>query len=230
MKRIGLVGGLSPESTVHYYEFLCQECNRRFGELNFPEITLQSLHLQRLIPLFERYKWDGVAAILLDALHRLKSAGAEFAAILANTPHNAYEQIRDASPLEILTIMDARSEALARDDWRKFALLGTRPTMEFGFFQKHFQARRIETLVPDASQRRELDRIVWEELSHGVVRPESRAAAKSMIDDLVEQGAEAVILGCTELCLLIIQSEDSPRPLYDTTRIHAEAILQFAMK
>lgn len=229
MKRIGLVGGLSPESTVHYYEFLCREYNARAGELNFPEITLQSLNLQRLIPLFEANKWDEVGAILLDALHRLERAGADFAAILANTPHNAYEQIRDASPLEILTIMDATSEAIARDGRRKVALLGTRPTMEFGFFQKHFEARDIETLVPDAAQRKELDRIVWEELTHGTVLPESREAAKSMIGDLVEQGAEAVILGCTELCLLI-QPEDSSRPLYDTTQIHAKAILEFAMR
>ncbi|GMW01637.1 MAG: hypothetical protein AMXMBFR84_27740 [Candidatus Hydrogenedentota bacterium] len=229
MKRIGLIGGLSPESTVHYYEIICREYNHRAGELNFPEITLQSLNLQKLIPHFEQNEWDKVAAILLDALHCLKNAGAEFAAILANTPHNAYDLIRDSSPLEILTIMDATSEALVHDARRMVALLGTRPTMEFGFFQKHFQASHIETLVPDAHARQELDRIVWEELSHGTVRPESRASAKGMIADLTAQGAEAVILGCTELCLLI-QPEDSPKPLYDTTRIHAEAILNFAME
>lgn len=229
MKRIGLIGGLSPESTVHYYEILCREYNQRFGGLNFPEITLESLNLQKLIAHFERNEWDQVGDILLDALQRLKNAGAEFAAILANTPHNAYEQIRDQSPLEILTIMDATSAALARDSRRKVALLGTRPTMEFGFFQQHFQAHGIETLVPDEGARQELDRIVWEELPHGTVRPESRAAAKSMIGGLVQQGAEAVILGCTELCLLI-QPEDSPRPLYDTTRIHADAILDFALE
>lgn len=228
MKRIGLIGGLSPESTVHYYEILCRDYNRRFGELNFPEITLQSLNLQKLVPHFEQNQWDDVAAILLDALHCLKNAGAEFAAILANTPHNAYDLIRDSSPLEILTIMDATTEALVRDGLRKVALLGTRPTMEFGFFQKHFAAHRIETLVPGAEERQELDRIVWEELSHGTVRSESREAARSMIAQLTAQGAEAVVLGCTELCDLI-QLEDSPRPLYDTTRIHAEAILEFAL-
>lgn len=229
MKRIGLIGGISPESTVHYYEILCREYNRRFGGLNFPEITLQSLNLQELVPHFERNEWDRVAAILLDALQCLKNAGAEFAAILANTPHNAYALIRDSSPLEILTIMDATTEALLRDGRRTVALLGTRPTMEFGFFQGHFRANRIETLVPDARERQELDHIVWEELSHGTIRPESRSAAKAMIADLSAQGAEAVILACTELCLLI-QPEDSPRPLYDTTRIHAEAILEFALK
>ena len=229
MRRIGLIGGLSPESTVHYYEFLCREYNRRVGQLNFPEITLQSLNLQRLISHFESNQWDQVGEILLDALQRLKHAGAEFAAILANTPHNAYEQIRDRSPLEILTIMDATSQALVRDERRRVALLGTRPTMEFGFFQKHFEAHGIQTLVPDAAERSELDRIVWEELTHGTVRRESREAARSMISKLAAQGVEAIILGCTELGLLI-KDEDSPRPLYDTTQIHAEAILNFAME
>lgn len=229
MKRIGLIGGLSPESTADYYEILCREYNRRFGDLNFPEITIQSLNLQRLVSLFEKDDWDGVAAILLDALNRLKNAGAEFAAILANTPHNAYEKIRGASPLEILTIMDAASGVLTRHNRRKVALLGTRATMEFGFFQKHFNSRGIETLVPGQAQRLELDRIIWKELSHGVIEPRSRAAAKEMIADLVKQDVEAVILGCTELCLLI-KPEDSERPLYDTTRIHADAILEYALE
>lgn len=229
MKRIGLIGGLSPESTIHYYRIICREYNRRFGNLNFPEITLQSLNLQKLIPHLEQNEWDKVAVILLDAVRCLKNAEAEFAAILANTPHNAYELIRDSSPLEILTIMDATAEALNRDALRKVALLGTRPTMEFGFFQQHFQANDIETLIPDAHARQMLDQIVWEELSHGTIRPESRAAIKRMISDLVTRGAEAVILGCTELCLLI-QEEDSPRPLYDTTHLHAKAILNYALE
>src|SRR5688572_33374158 len=100
-KRIGLIGGLSPESTVHYYEIICREYNRRAGRLNFPDVSLQSLNLQQLVSLFDVNDWDGVATILLDALQRLHRAGAEFAAILANTPHNAYELIRDASPLKI---------------------------------------------------------------------------------------------------------------------------------
>jgi aspartate racemase len=107
-KKIGLVGGLSPESTVHYYEFICREYNRRAGELNFPAIFIQSLNLQHLVSMFERNDWDGVASILLDALERLRRAGADFAAILANTPHNAYELIRDKSPLELVTIMERR--------------------------------------------------------------------------------------------------------------------------
>lgn len=229
MKRIGLIGGLSPESTVHYYQTLCQEYNRLAGGLHFPEIVIESINLQQLLTLFSKNDWDGVAEVLLQSLHRLKKADADFAAILANTPHNAYDRIRDCSPLEILTIMDATSSALKKNQHKKVALLGTKPTMEFGFFQKHFQANGIETCVPDPQQRQELDRIIWEELSHGVVTPASRNAAQTMIADLEAQGVEAVILGCTELGLLI-QPNDTHLPLYDTLKLHAEAILAFAMK
>lgn len=228
MKRIGLIGGLSPESTVHYYQRLCRAGNRELGGLNFPEITLESLNLQQLVDLFERNDWDDVAAILLAALHRLKEAGAEFAAILANTPHNAYDRLRDSAPLEILTIMEATSRGLTRDGRRKVALLGTRATMEFGFFQRHFAACGIEAIVPNSAGRETLDRIIWSELSHGVVQPESRAIARKMMEELERQGAEAVILGCTELGLLI-HSSDIAIPLYDTMELHADAILEFAL-
>jgi aspartate racemase len=227
-KRIGLIGGLSPESTVHYYEFICREFNRRIGGLNFPEISLQSLNLQSLVTLFERDDWQGVAVILLEALERLRQSGADFAAILANTPHNAFELIRDASPLKIITIMDATVAALVHDGRRQVALLGTRATMEYGFFQRHFQARGIETLAPEAEDRRELDRIIWEELSHGVVRSESRDEAARLVGGLVDRGADAAVLACTELSMLI-KPEDCPCPLYDTTELHAAAILDYAV-
>jgi aspartate racemase len=227
--KIGLIGGLSPESTAHYYEIICREYNRKFGQLNFPEMTIESLNLQTLIRLFEVNDWDSVGKVLLNAADRLQKAGADFAAILANTPHNAYGLIRDKSPLPIVTIMDATAAALVADDRKRVGLLGTRPTMEYGFFQKHFQSRGINTLVPGESDRRELDRIIWEELSHGVVKPESRAKAQSIIRDLAKDSAEAIVLGCTELCLLI-KPEDTPTPQYDTTSLHAKEILTFALK
>lgn len=173
MKHIGLIGGLSPESTVHYYQHLCRAHNQRCGGLNFPELTLVSLNLQQLVGLFEKNDLESVADILLSALHRLHAAGADFAAILANTPHNAWDLIREKSPLKVLTIMEATSAALLRDGRRKAALLGTKLTMEAGFFQKHFSRQGIETLVPDSAQRAALNRIIWNELSHGIVLPDS---------------------------------------------------------
>jgi aspartate racemase len=228
MKKIGLVGGLSPESTTHYYEIICREYNRKCGGLNFPEMTIESLNLQTLVARFNVNDWGGIATILLQALGRLQRAGADFAAILANTPHNAYELMRDESPLPIVTIMDATAAALVNDDRKTVGLLGTRPTMEYGFFQKHFQLRGVETVVPDESDRRQLDHIIWDELSHGVIKPVSRAMSRLILHNLVSNGTEAIVLGCTELSLLI-KPEDTPSPLYDTTDLHAKAILSFAL-
>ena len=227
-RKIGLVGGLSPESTVHYYEIICREYNRHAGGLNFPPLTIESLNLQQLVSLFQVNDWNGVAAILLDALSRLRDAGAEFAAILANTPHNAYELIEEASLLPIVTIMDATTNALVQDGRGLVALLGTQATMEYGFFQRHFRSHGIESLVPNSSQRGELDRIIWEELAHARVTPESQNAARSMISELIDQGADSVVLACTELPMLI-EPGDSSCPLYDTTRLHADAILHYAL-
>jgi aspartate racemase len=228
VKRIGLIGGLSPESTAHYYQILCREYNRQFGQLNFPEMTIESLNLQTLVRCFEIKDWDSVAKILLRSLERLHKAGADFAAILANTPHNAYELIRDETPLPIVTIMEATAASLISDNRKRVGLLGTRPTMEYGFFQNLFQSRGIETVVPNEAHRHELDQIIWQELSHGIIKPDSRAVTESMLKDLATNGADAIILGCTELCLLI-KPEDSPRPLYDTTELHAKAILSYAL-
>jgi len=226
-KKIGLIGGLSPESTVHYYQKICRVFNKRHGALHFPEISLESISLQRLIGLFENNDWEGVAEILLEALHHLKASGADFAAILANTPHNAYDRIDEKSPLPLVSIMDATSSTLIKHDRKKVALLGTKPTMEYDFFQNHFVKKGITTLVPCESERNRLDRIIWDELSHGIVHTESHDAILAMIHNLEAQGADAVILACTELGLTI-QKKDTSLPLFDTLDMHADAILDFA--
>lgn len=225
---IGLVGGLSPESTVHYYQLLCRRFNEQAGGLRFPRLVLTSLNLQDLMDCFEKDDWPRVADHLADAIVRLRQAGADFAAILANTPHNAWNHLRDRAALPVLTIMEATALALRRDKKQRVALLGTRPTMEGGFFQQHFREQGIETVTPALEDRRELDRIVWEELSHGRVEASSQARARGMLAKLADSGAEAVILGCTELGMLI-KPTDSSLPLFDTLTLHAEAILERAM-
>ncbi|MCP5426390.1 MAG: amino acid racemase [Gammaproteobacteria bacterium] len=228
MKHIGLIGGLSPESTVHYYEQLYRTYNERFGKLHFPELTIRTINLQRLAPHFDTDDWESVAEILLEALDALHGAGCDFAAILANTPHNAYERLKDRSPLEILTIMDASADALVADERNVVGLLGTRPTMEYGFFQKSFADRGLETRIPGPEHRRALDQIIWEELSHGVVEPRSRELARAMIAQLENDGVDAVLLACTELNMLV-KPEDSRCRQYDTAAIHSDAILAYAL-
>ncbi|MCZ7591089.1 MAG: amino acid racemase [Kiritimatiellae bacterium] len=227
-KTIGLIGGLSPESTVHYYSRICRNYNQAMGKLNFPRIILESVNLQVFTECFARNDWDQVGEMLLAALARLKGAGADFAAILANTPHHAWEQIAERTPLKVLTIMEATADALKKDQLKNVLLLGTRATMESGFFQHYFEGVGITSTMPNEKDRQELDRIVWEELSHGNVLESSRSFARTMIATLIEGGAEAVVLACTELEMLI-QQEDSSKPLYDTMRIHADAILEYAI-
>lgn len=225
MIKVGLVGGLSPESTVHYYQYLYRKYNERFGKLNFPVLTLDTVNLQELVEKFNANLWHEVAEKLLQSLHNLKSAGCDFAAILANTPHNAYDLIRNKAPLPILTIMEATCQALQKEKIKKVILLGTRATMEYGFFQRSFQAVGIETVVPEQPERAHLDALIWDELSHGIVRESSRQSVKTVIEGLAEYGSTGIVLGCTELAM-IVSSQDSTLPIFDTTEIHAQAILQ----
>lgn len=229
MKRIGLIGGLSPESTVEYYQYICREFNSRYGKLHFPEIVIRSINLQNLIECFAANEWDKVATLITNAVIDCEDAGADFAAICANTPHNAYDRISQDSPIKVLSIMEATAEAITAKGFKKVGLLGTKPTMEFGFFQKTFERMGIETLVPESEDRAYMDETIWNELSHGRITDKDRERHKSIIMDLVEQGVEGVILGCTELPLLIHEAT-SPVPLFDTARIHAQAIFEYAVR
>jgi aspartate racemase len=223
-----LIGGLSPESTVHYYPRICRRFNEQAAGLEFPEIILYSLNLQKLIDCFSRNDWPQVAVLLREAMAHLKGAGAGFVAILANTPHNAWHHLEDLTPLPVLTIMQATADELIARNMHRVALLGTRLTMKCGFFQRHFEQRGIETLTPCADDRKELDRIVWEELSHGKVTDASRERARAIIRSLEHDNIQSVVLGCTELSMLI-QPEDSRCPQLDTMAVHAGAILARAL-
>lgn len=228
MKHIGIIGGLSPESTVEYYRIICREFNKQAGKLNFPRITIRSLNLQELVGLFGKNRWDEVAEKIGSAICDLEKAGAEFAAIAANTPHNAYDSIQRRSPIKVLGIMEATADAIKKARLKKVGLLGTKATMEYGFFQKVFRGRGIDTVVPGAAQRNYIDSTIWDRLSHGEITRDDRKKHKAIIKKLVSDGAEGIILGCTELPSLI-RPEDSGVPLFDTTHIHALAILAYAM-
>lgn len=229
MKHIGIVGGLSPESTIEYYKFICEKYNQRIGGWNFPQITIRSLNLQEIADLFMNDRWDDMADVIVSAVRDLQKAGANFAAIATNTPHNAYERIKKSSPLEILSIMDATAQEIQRDKITKVGLLGTKQTMEYGFFQRTFANYGIDTITPNPIERDYVNKIIWNELIHGKINDESKEGYKRIIARLVEAGAQGIILGCTEIPLLIKPS-DSPVKTYDTTTIHATAILDYAMK
>ena len=229
MKHIGIVGGLSPESTIEYYKLICDEYNKRTGGWNFPQITIRSLNLQEIADLFMANRWDDMADVIVSAISDLQRAGADFAAIATNTPHNAYERIKECSPLEVLSIMDATAQEIQKDGVKKVGLLGTKQTMEYGFFQRTFANYGIEAITPDEKDREYVNNVIWNELVHGKITDESRGGYKGVIDRLVQRGAKGIILGCTEIPLLIRPS-DNPVKTYDTTTIHARAVLDYAMR
>ena len=228
-KHIGIVGGLSYESTVEYYKVICSEYNKLRGGLNFPQISIRSVNLQEIYDLFSADRWDDMADIIVSAIHDLQRSGADFAAVATNTPHNAYDRIKQNSPLEVLSIMDATASEIQKDGFTKVGLLGTKLTMEYGFFQKTFRSHGIETITPNQDERNIVNQIIWEELVHGKITEPSRGKYKSIISTLADSGAQGIILGCTEIPLLIKQ-EDSPVKTYDTTTIHAKAILDYATR
>lgn len=164
---------------------------------------------------------------IVEAIHSLKSAGADFAAIATNTPHNAFDRISRNSPLHVISIMDATAEAIIQDGYKKVGLLGTKPTMEYGFFQRTFASYGIQTITPGESDRKVIDRVIWDELVRGIISPGSRKAYNSIIERMAWDGAEGVILGCTEIPLLVKQ-KDCDVKLYDTAALHASAILDYA--
>ena len=172
--------------------------------------------------------WDKVAEIIVAGIYDLKGAGADFAVIASNTPHNAYDKIRELYPLYVLSIMDATASEIKADGFSKVGLLGTKQTMEFGYFQKAFGEYGIDVVVPDEADRDFVDRVIWDELVRGKITEEARDGYVFVIEKMADDGVDGVVLGCTEIPLLVRQ-EDSPVRVYDTLRIHAQAILDYAI-
>ena len=227
MKHIGIVGGLGPESTAEYYKIICHGFNKKFSELNYPEMTIRSVNLQRIANLFKANKWEEMSDEIVKALYDLKNSGAEFAAIATNTPHNGFEFIKAKSPLPLLSIMDATAQKIKENNMNKVLLLGTKLTMENGFFQKTFSGYGIETVIPEKEDRELIDNLIWTELIHGIITEETKTRFLKIIAKTND--VQGIILGCTEIPLLISQ-EDCTLPVYDTTSIHTKAILKYSLK
>ncbi len=226
-KHIGIVGGMSPSSTSEYYMKICRGFNEQAGGYNYPHVTIQSINLQEIADLFNADRWDEVADRIVDAIISLKAAGADFAAIATNTPHNAYGRIKELSPLYVLSIMEATADKIKEDRLSKVGLLGTKPTMEYGFFQRTLSQYGIETVIPDEEDREVINNIIWEELVHGNIRQGSRERYLKIIGRMPD--VQGVILGCTEIPLLV-RPQDCSLRTYDTATLHADAILRYALQ
>ena len=228
MRTLGLLGGMSWESTLPYYRIVNERVRQRLGGLHSAKLVLHSVDFAEIEALQHAGDWDAAGAILVGAAWGLHAAGAEGLVICTNTMHLVAPAIEAAVDIPLLHIADATAARIRDAGLSRVALLGTRFTMERDFYRQRIEAAGIGVIVPDAAQRDVVHRVIYEELCLGRILDASRDAYRAIIDDLVAKGAEGVILGCTEIGLLVGEG-DATVPLFDTTRIHAEAAADWAL-
>lgn len=226
MKTIGLIGGMSWESTVKYYQIINEEVKKRLGGLHSAKCLLYSVDFEEI----ERYqaegKWEEAGKRLGDVALSLEKGGADFIVICTNTMHKVINYIEEKINIPVLHIADATTSTIKKKNLQTVGLLGTKYTMEQDFYKSRIESNGIKVLIPNKSERETVNKIIYEELCLGKIISSSKDAYKKIIKNLVAQGAEGIILGCTEIGLLVEQ-HDSEVPLFDTTEIHAiEAVNQ----
>lgn len=228
MKVIGLIGGMSWESTVPYYQIINQEINDRLGGLNSAKIILYSVNFDEIERCQSNGEWEKSGEILGDAARRLEAAGAELIVICTNTMHKVAPQIASMIHIPILHIAEATADELERQHIRTVGLLGTKYTMTQDFYKQKLEDRGVHVVIPENKDIDIVNDIIFHELCLGKIRESSRKKFQNIIDDLKASGAEGVILGCTEIGLLIHQT-DSSLPVFDTTLIHAKCAAESAL-
>ena len=228
MKTIGLIGGMSWESTVSYYQLINETIKEKLGGLHSAKILLYSVDFAEI----ERYQasgdWDKSAEVLSQIAQILEKAGADFIVICTNTMHKVAPQIQKTISIPILHIAQATADALLENGIKKVGLLGTKYTMTQDFYKEKLFEAGLDVVIPDQAGVEEVNRIIYDELCLGQIKESSKQAYLAIIDDLKNAGAEAVILGCTEIGLLVKQ-EDTDMSLFDTTEIHALRAAEFAV-
>ena len=227
-KKIGIIGGMSPESTIAYYETITHLYTERFGDYGYPPILIYSVSFQPYVDWPNQGRWDLVAAGLSEAAQQLERAGADFIIIATNTMHLVLKEIQACVTVPVLSLLDVVRDTILARGMTTVGLLGTRFTMEQTFFHDALAAKGIAVLVPAPDDRALVNRVIYEELTAGQILDESRTEFVRIIQGLAKQGAQGVILGCTEIPLLVEES-DVGLPLFDTTRLHAEAALRYAV-
>jgi aspartate racemase len=228
MKPIGLLGGLSWESTALYYRIINREVAARRGGLRSADLRLHSFDFEQVVAHQKAGAWHQLAAMLGHAARALENAGAQCLLIGSNTMHRVADEVQAAVSIPLLHVADATSAAIGDAGVRRVALLGTRYTMEQRFYVEHLERAGIACIVPDEAQRLEVHRVIFDELCQGEVNPVSHQRLRDLVRYLAARGAQGVVLGCTELPL-ILSSADVELPLFDTTALHALAAVDFAL-
>ncbi len=228
MKTIGLLGGMSWQSTVEYYRIINERIEQELGGHHSAQILISSVDFDPLVALAHEDRWMEIASRLNDEARKLQQAGADFFLIGTNSIHRVADEICEGIDIPLLHIVDATAAAINDAGITKVALLGTAFVMNDAFYPEILSRHSIDTLIPEETDRKSIHRIIFEELVHGTTTDPSRKEFLRIIDDLKHEGAEGVILGCTEIPLLVKQEQVSI-PVFDTTTIHAEAAAQMAL-
>ncbi|OAS16452.1 aspartate/glutamate racemase family protein [Paenibacillus oryzisoli] len=230
MKTIGLIGGMSWESSLLYYQIINQRVKEKLGGHHSAKSLMYSVDFHEIKRLQFEGKWDEATSMMIESAQRLARAGADCIVICTNTMHKMAKEVEESVSIPLLHIADATAKEIVKAGIKKVALLGTAFTMEQDFYKGRLVDKfDLEVLVPPADARKLVHEIIYEELCLGMIKEESKQSYMEIIQNLVSEGAEAVILGCTEITLLIAQ-EDSPVPLFDTTKLHAEYAVDYALK
>jgi len=229
MKTIGLLGGMSWESTALYYDMINLEISRRLGGLNSGKIAMFSVNFDEIEKLQHEGKWDELGEILSDSAKKVEAAGADFLVLCTNTMHKVADKIESSINIPMLHIAEATADVVQKNRFKKVGLLGTKFTMEQYFYKGKLHDRYIDVLIPEKKDIKIVHTVIYNELCAGKVEDASKKEYLRIINDLASKGAEAVILGCTEIGMLVKQ-EDTAIPLLDTTIIHAKAAVDLALE
>lgn len=229
MKTIGIIGGMSFESTATYYKIINEEVAKKLGGLNSAKIILYSLNFEEIASLQKQNAWDEAARLLGSCAKSLENAGADFILIATNTMHKIYEQVQAQIHVPLLHIATSTAKALKKENYDKIGLLGTKYTMAENFYKDTLKTYGIEALTPDESDMQEVSDIIFSELCKGQIKTKSKAKYLQIIEKLHAKGAKAIVLGCTEIGLLL-HSSDTQIPLFDTAIIHALDAVELALE
>lgn len=229
MKTIGLIGGMSWESSLEYYRIINETAKLKLGGLHSAQCVMYSVDFQEIVLLQHQNKWEELTNIMINAAEKLKSGGADFIIICTNTMHKMASDIENKVGIKVLHIAEVTGEKIIQKGIRKVGLLGTKFTMEQDFYKGILKEKfNIDVVIPDENEREIIHEIIYNELCKGIINEESKEKYKKIISNLALRGAEGIILGCTEIPLLIKQ-EDVNIPVFDTTTIHAISAVEFAL-
>ena len=228
MKTIGMIGGMSWESSIEYYRIVNQTVKEKLGGLHSAKSVMYSVDFAEIETLQREGRWDQATQAMITAARHVESGGADFVVICTNTMHKMADDVEAAIGIPLLHIADATAEAIKARGLSKIGLLGTKFTMEEDFYRGRLvEHHGLNVLIPETEDREVAHRVIYDELVLGNIKPESREAYKKIIEKLIAAGAQGIILGCTEIGLLV-KDEDSSIPLFDTTYIHAVSAVEYA--